>query len=83
MKLRSRIQQLTREKAAREERNITVLDLMRETGLGRSTVYSWWHDKLTRRDDEIILVWVEYFGLDSLDQLFEIVEESTALRAAC
>lgn len=50
-------------------------ELAEHLGISRGALYHWLDNKSTRRDDEAILAFMDFFELDSLDELFIIVEE--------
>ena len=52
------------------ERRVTVADLMRATGLSRTTLHDLYHDKSTRVDFTTLDKLCSYFGVDT-QQLLE------------
>lgn len=52
---------LLAQKATRQQQNIALMDVQRETGIAWSTLNSWANNQLTRYDAPVIISLCEYF----------------------
>lgn len=60
-KINNRLRLLLAEKATREQRNIPLKQLQRETGVAWSTLNSWANNQVSRYDAPVILALCDYF----------------------
>jgi len=60
-KITNRLRLLLAEKATREQRNIPLKQLQRETGIAWSTLNSWANNQVSRYDAPVILALCQYF----------------------
>jgi len=49
-------------KATKQQQNIALIDVQRETGIAWSTLNSWANNQVTRYDAPVIIALREYFG---------------------
>lgn len=68
-KVRNRLRELWAKKEVAEDRRISLSELEREVGVGRSTLYRWLNDDVSRYDDEVIVALCDYFGVELEDLL--------------
>ena len=61
---------LLAQKATRQQQNIALLDVHRETGIAWSTLNSWANNHVTRYDAPVIQALCEYFDCQVGDLLF-------------
>jgi len=60
---------LLAQKATKQQQNIALMDVQRETGIAWSTLNSWANNQLTRYDAPVIMVLCEYFDCQVGDLL--------------
>jgi putative transcriptional regulator len=60
---------LLAQKATRQQQNITLMDVQRETGIAWSTLNSWANNQVTRYDAPVIMLLCEYFNCQVGDLL--------------
>lgn len=60
---------LLAQKATRQQQNIALMDVQRETGIAWSTLNSWANNQVTRYDAPVILTLCEYFNCQVGDLL--------------
>lgn len=72
-RINNRVAELLALKARRENRRITQRTAAEELGIPQSTFARWYHNEVTRRDDDIVLMLMEYLEC-SLPELL-VVEE--------
>jgi putative transcriptional regulator len=53
---------LLAQKATKQQQNIALMDVQRETGIAWSTLNSWANNQVTRYDAPVIQALCEYFG---------------------
>ncbi len=68
MQIQVRLQKLARQKAADENRDITMKTIAEETGLARNTVADYWYDRTLRLDKRVLETLCIYLGCE-LDEL--------------
>lgn len=73
MQIQVRLQKLARQKAADENRDITMKTIAEETGLARNTVADYWYDRTLRLDKRVLETLCIYLGCE-LDELVVDVE---------
>lgn len=61
---------LLAQKKAREKRNIPMIEIEREIGINRRTLYVWEKNTVTRYDAPVILALCQYFNCDIGDLLY-------------
>ena len=61
---------LLAEKRAKEKRNISLLEVLKETGVSRPSLSAWANNTVTRFDLSVIEKLCQYFGV-SLSDLLE------------
>lgn len=77
MKIQIRLAQLARQKAVREDRDISITVISEETGLNRNTVSDMWNNKrLKRLDLRTVETLCEYFNC-RFDELITEIEDDT------
>jgi transcriptional regulator with XRE-family HTH domain len=67
--VKNRVAELVAQKSRREGRKITQDDIFTETGLGRSTIYEWMANKVTRFDGKVLMAWCDYLNCGISDIL--------------
>jgi transcriptional regulator with XRE-family HTH domain len=72
-RINNRVAELLALKARAENRRITQRAAAEEMGMPPSTFARWYHNDITRRDDEQVLILLSYFGC-GIDDLL-VVEE--------
>lgn len=60
---------LLAQKATKQQQNIALMDVQRETGIAWSTLNSWANNQLTRYDAPVIISLCEYFDCQVGDLL--------------
>ncbi len=68
-KIANRFRILLAEKATREQHNIAINDVQRETGIAWSTLNSWANNQVTRYDAPVIRALCDYFNCQVGDLL--------------
>lgn len=77
MKIQIRLAQLARQKAVREDRDISITVISEETGLNRNTVSDMWNNKrLKRLDLRTVETLCEYLNC-RFDELITEIEDDT------
>ncbi len=74
MGYRTRLNQLKREKSARDEREITYQEIADAAGIAYSTIQRYAHDVVPRPDYTVLASLSAYFGIP-VEQLVIAVEE--------
>ena len=70
---------LLAQKATKQQQNIALMDVQRETGIAWSTLNSWANNQLTRYDAPVIKALCEYFDCQVGDLLVYEKETIPAL----
>lgn len=68
-KIANRFRILLAEKATKEQHNIAINDVRRETGIAWSTLNAWANNQVTRYDAPVIQALCEYFNCQVGDLL--------------
>jgi putative transcriptional regulator len=68
---------LLAEKQKREDRFVPLLEVSKETGIARRTLYAWANNTVTRFDGDVIEKLCSYFGV-GLSDLLEYIPTKTA-----
>ena len=63
-RLHNRFRVLLANKAEGEQRNISLKEVERQTGIAWSTLQSWANNKVTRYDAPVIMALCDYLGCD-------------------
>lgn len=74
----NRFRILLAQKATREQHNIAINDVQRETGIAWSTLNSWANNLVTRYDAPVIQALCEYFDCQVGDLLVFEKQENSA-----
>jgi transcriptional regulator with XRE-family HTH domain len=69
---------LIQEKAAREDRTLTMQTIAEETGLNYATVSNWVKNRVDRAELTTIATFCDYFGCDTGDLLLRMEEVEPA-----
>ena len=68
-KIKNNLRVLLAQKAAKEQRNISLNQVKEETGISWSTLQSWANNQVTRFDEPVIIALCDYLECNLADLL--------------
>lgn len=77
MRIEVRLQQLARQKAADENRDITMKIIAEETGLARNTVADYWYDRTLRLDKRVLETLCKYLPCRFEELVVEVDDDTS------
>ncbi len=80
MRIEVRLQKLARQKAANENRDITMKTIAEETGLARNTVADYWYDRTLRLDKRVLETLCNYLAC-RFDELVVEVDDTSEVNS--